>query len=398
MKLTKKIANLASSFGVKLLLLIVAGLVIITSTNSSLFAAGDERFVSLYIDGKTQNVITTAETVGEVLEELDVKLHEADSVEPSKDTELTGVGYQVNVYRSRPVEVEHGDSTKQIRSANYSPELIAQEAGYEIYPEDEFYIEAVTDLSQGGFVGDRVVVDPATPVSLAFDNYEVELRTQATTVKQLLAEYGLTLKDKDFTVPKLDAKLTDNIDVSVVRVDKDIITEEKVVSYDVIEEIDYTKPTGFREVTTAGQDGRVVRSFRLVQVGTDQPEKELISETIIDKVRDEIVTIGGAGSLQPTVTGDKKDWLNQSNIPASDHGYADSIISRESGWRYTAWNAAGSGAYGLCQALPATKMATAGSDYMTNPITQLNWCHSYAQARYGGWAAAYSFWQVNHWW
>jgi len=396
--LIKKITTIASSLGVKMLLLVVAGLIIVTSTNSSLFAAGDERFVSLYIDGTTQNVITEAETVGEVLDELGIRLHESDSVEPSHDTELTGVGYQINIYRSRPVEVKHEDSVKQIRSASYSPELIAREAGYDIYPEDEFYIEAVTDLSEGGFVGDRVVVDPATPVSLAFDNYEVELRTQAATVGQLLDEYDLTLKDKDFTVPKLDAKLTENSDVKVVRVDKDIITEEKVVKHEVIQEIDYTKSTGFRQVTTAGRDGRVVLSFRLVQRGTEQPDKELISETVIDKVRDEVVTIGGAGSLQPTVTGDKKDWLDQSNIPASDHGYADSIISRESRWRYTVWNAGGSGAYGLCQALPATKMASAGSDYMTNPITQLNWCHSYAQARYGSWAAAYNFWQVNHWW
>jgi hypothetical protein len=98
------------------------------------------------------------------------------------------------------------------------------------------------------------------------------------------------------------------------------------------------------------------------------------------------------------ITGGPQKWLSKSNIPASDHSYADAIISRESGWRHTIWNTTGSGAYGLCQSLPASKMASAGSDYMTNPVTQLNWCHSYAQARYGGWVAAYSFWQTNHWW
>ena len=98
------------------------------------------------------------------------------------------------------------------------------------------------------------------------------------------------------------------------------------------------------------------------------------------------------------ITGGPQTWLSQSNITAGDHGYADAIISRESGWRHMIWNTTGSGAYGLCQSLPASKMASAGSDYMTNPVTQLNWCNSYAQARYGGWAQAYSFWQANHWW
>lgn len=387
-----------SSLGVKLLLLTVAGLVIATSTNSSLFAAGDERFVSLYIDGKTQNVITTAETVGEVLDELDIRLHESDSVEPARDTELTGVGYQVNVYRSRPVKVVYGEKVTQLRSANYSPELIAKEAGHKIYPEDEFIMEPVTNLRKNGFVGDKVTVDPATPVTLAFDDYKIEIRTQAETVKQLLDEFGLKLENKDFTVPKLSAELSKNTDVKVVRVDKEVITEEETITFNTVQETDYTKPVGFREVTTAGRDGRVVRSFRMVQRGDQEPKKELISETVIEKPQDEIVTVGGAGNLTPTVTGEPQDWLNQSNIPASDHGYADFIISSESRWNYTIWNTAGSGAYGLCQALPANKMASAGGDYMTNPVTQLNWCHSYAVSRYGGWAQAYTAWQQQHWW
>jgi hypothetical protein len=37
------------------------------------------------------------------------------------------------------------------------------------------------------------------------------------------------------------------------------------------------------------------------------------------------------------------------------------------------WNTAGSGAYGIPQALPASKMAAAGSDYMTDPATQIRW-------------------------
>lgn len=98
------------------------------------------------------------------------------------------------------------------------------------------------------------------------------------------------------------------------------------------------------------------------------------------------------------VSGDKQSWLAASGIPQSEWGYVDSIVTRESGWIYNVWNSTGSGAYGLCQSLPASKMASAGSDYMSNPVTQLKWCHGYAIARYGGWSGAYAFWQNNHWW
>lgn len=93
---------------------------------------------------------------------------------------------------------------------------------------------------------------------------------------------------------------------------------------------------------------------------------------------------------QPTAsvkpTGDKYTWLRQAGIPESDWQYVDEIITRESGWNYKAVNRS-SGATGLCQSLPASKMASAGGDYLTNPVTQLKWCHGYAQG-YGSWAKA----------
>jgi len=85
-------------------------------------------------------------------------------------------------------------------------------------------------------------------------------------------------------------------------------------------------------------------------------------------------------------------------IPSSDFKYVDSIVSRESGWNHLISNAQGSSAYGLCQALPGSKMSSAGADWKTNAVTQLRWCDSYAKSRYGSWSKAYNFWNANHWW
>ena len=61
----------------------------------------------------------------------------------------------------------------------------------------------------------------------------------------------------------------------------------------------------------------------------------------------------------------------------------DSLWTRESGWQMV-WNTQGSGAYGIPQALPASKMASAGADYMTNPATQIRWGLGYvANTPYG---------------
>jgi hypothetical protein len=99
-----------------------------------------------------------------------------------------------------------------------------------------------------------------------------------------------------------------------------------------------------------------------------------------------------------TVAGSHADWMRAAGIAESDFGYVDYIIDHESGWGVTKHNYGGSSAYGLGQALPASKMAPYGADYMTNPITQLKWANAYAVGRYGSWANAYSYWTVHHVW
>jgi hypothetical protein len=59
----------------------------------------------------------------------------------------------------------------------------------------------------------------------------------------------------------------------------------------------------------------------------------------------------------------------------------DNLWMRESGWNPGAANA--SGAYGIPQALPGSKMASAGADWATNPETQIRWGLDYIRGRYG---------------
>ena len=70
------------------------------------------------------------------------------------------------------------------------------------------------------------------------------------------------------------------------------------------------------------------------------------------------------------------------------------IIERESGWDVHATNRS-SGAYGLPQALPGTKMASAGADWRDNPATQITWGVSYMKSRYGSPCDAKSHWESH---
>lgn len=107
---------------------------------------------------------------------------------------------------------------------------------------------------------------------------------------------------------------------------------------------------------------------------------------------------GNAGSSRPAAVrysggGSSSDWLAAAGIPEGDWGYVDYIVSRESSWNPNATNAS-SGACGLVQAYPCSKVPGSGYD----PVDNLSWANDYAVGRYGSWAEAHAFWTSNHWW
>ena len=179
--------------------------------------------------------------------------------------------------------------------------------------------------------------------------------------------------------------------------------------------------TGFRQASGAGgaQHNSRIRHTYIDTPATEKVIRKGTKTEVIEGVADKVVQAeakiaeqkkaeeatqnngSDSGSTTPPpatqVTGTKTDWMRAAGIAESDWPYVDYIISHESGWNPNAVNAS-SGAHGLPQALPGGKMASAGEDWATNPVTQLKWASGYAVSRYGSWAAAYNAWRSQNWW
>ncbi|MCX4560599.1 transglycosylase SLT domain-containing protein [Streptomyces umbrinus] len=82
-------------------------------------------------------------------------------------------------------------------------------------------------------------------------------------------------------------------------------------------------------------------------------------------------------------------------VPADQFQCFSTIVDHESSWNYRADNPT-SDAYGLMQALPGSKMSSAGADWATNPATQIKWGLGYMNDRYGSPCEAWNFWQANN--
>ncbi|MFJ5221742.1 transglycosylase SLT domain-containing protein [Streptomyces sp. NPDC088400] len=113
--------------------------------------------------------------------------------------------------------------------------------------------------------------------------------------------------------------------------------------------------------------------------------------------RDEVRSSSSSGSFaqQSSYTVADVQSIARQIVPADQFQCFSNIVNHESTWNYQAENPS-SGAYGLVQALPASKMSSAGADWRTNPATQIKWGLNYMNDRYDSPCGAWSFWQANN--
>ncbi|MFD8692483.1 transglycosylase SLT domain-containing protein [Streptomyces sp. NPDC059651] len=144
-----------------------------------------------------------------------------------------------------------------------------------------------------------------------------------------------------------------------------------------------------------------------VQAAKDAKSKKAAAEDRLEKERQEKadraerasrseVRSASAFATQGSYSVADVQAMARQMIPGDQFQCFSNIVNHESSWNYRASNPS-SGAYGLVQALPGSKMASAGADWQTNPATQIKWGLNYMDSRYGSPCGAWSFWQANHW-
>ncbi|MGW7464085.1 aggregation-promoting factor C-terminal-like domain-containing protein [Streptomyces xantholiticus] len=141
-----------------------------------------------------------------------------------------------------------------------------------------------------------------------------------------------------------------------------------------------------------------------IQAAKTAEAKKAAAEERAEKAREEAearanrdaVRDASSFAAQSSYTVAQVQAMARQMVPADQFQCFSNIVDHESSWNYRAQNPS-SGAYGLVQALPGSKMSSAGADWQTNPATQIKWGLNYMDSRYGSPCGAWSFWQANNW-
>ena len=345
MRLSRRIDQ-ALGFVVAISLIVNFGVLIGLSTRNT-FAEGEDiqdsslvegvKFVTFYDDGDKLTVKTDAKTVSEALNRANITINDGDIVEPGLDAEINADNFFINIYRARPVVVEDGKITKYIMTASRDFKVIAREAGLTLYDGDDIELVSNTNFLEAGIAN----------------------------VYRITRNGGRTL------------------------------TIEEEIAFAERTEGDYNLETGVSEVRQLGEVGVKKVTYNIQYLNNEEISRELVSEEVVKAPVERIVAVGAKKSIPPEWE-TCANWARQAGVSEADLSAALDLIDRESGCRVDAENVS-SGAYGIPQALPGSKMATVGSDWETNPVTQIKWMIGYVNGRYGGWPQALNYWYAHGW-
>ncbi|MDZ7744699.1 MAG: ubiquitin-like domain-containing protein [Candidatus Saccharibacteria bacterium] len=358
--------------------------------------ASDSRVVLLRVDGQEQVVPTRARTVGELLERRDISVEEKDIIEPALDTEITVHDFEVDVYKAKPILVVDDDKKTIVVSAETTPQAVAEDAGLTVYPEDRIQ-RIATDLTnpteaiQEGLIAERIVIERATPVKFNLYGTVIDIRTHVKTVEELLKEKGVQLREDDTLRPSADTELTPNLQVFVLQtgIEIDVVEEPIEMPVEVIQ--DPNLAAGTVRVQERGSEGLKAVTYEIELENDQEVSRKILQESVLREPVQQVEVHG-----TKVIISNPSENVKLGERMAAERGWTGSewyclyqLWQKESGWNHLVGNPS-SGAYGIPQSLPASKMAVNGADYRTNPATQIAWGLDYITRTYGAPCSAWN--------
>ncbi|MCD5344297.1 transglycosylase family protein [Arthrobacter sp. AK04] len=248
---------------------------------------GNNKTITLNVDGKVSSVQTFGGTVGQVVKSANLELNPADRVSPSVDASVQD-GTVINVNKAKEVKVSLDGSEKTVNTtaqdvAGLVTELGVASASSVSVPKD----------AQLSIAGSYVSISTPKTVSLVADGKVDTATTTAATVGKVLEDAGLVLGANDRSSQPVNAHVVNNMVIKVSRVDtgQTTVTTEDV-PFDTVTSESSELLKGEKEVTQKGAPGKLEKTFKLVLVDGREASRTLVSETVTVQPVAEKVTVG----------------------------------------------------------------------------------------------------------
>ncbi|HET7783310.1 MULTISPECIES: transglycosylase family protein [Micrococcaceae] len=248
---------------------------------------GNNKTITLNVDGKVSSVQTFGGTVGQVVKSANLELNPADRVSPSVDASVQN-GTVINVNKAKEVKVSLDGAEKTVNTTAQDVAGLVTELGVA----SASSVSAPKD-AQLSVAGSYVSISTPKSVSIVADGKVDTATTTAATVGKVLEDAGLALGANDRTSQPANAHVVNNMVIKVSRVDTGqtaVATED--VPFEIVTSESAELLKGEKEVTQEGVAGKLEKTFKLVLVDGREASRTLVSETVAVQPVPEKVTVG----------------------------------------------------------------------------------------------------------
>ncbi|WP_241665165.1 G5 and 3D domain-containing protein [Peribacillus simplex] len=265
----------------------ICSAILVSTALGILIYQGTKDTVTIMLDGKKEVVRTHAATVNDMLEDLEITVQAADYVHPSRTTKVNDDLEVVWKPAQKIVMVQDG-KTEEVWSTAETVDELLKDQDISLKEQDKITPSKNTKLKANM----EVAIDKAFSLKLVVGGDEKQVWSTSTTVADFLKQQGVKLNDLDRVEPELTEKVEAENTVNVVRIEKVTDVVEEPVDFAVITKKDDSLSKGKEKIVKEGKDGLISKKYEVVKENGKEVKRELLSEKVINKKQDKVVTVG----------------------------------------------------------------------------------------------------------
>ena len=239
-------------------------------------------------NGQKELIRTHANTINELLSELDVTVQQHDELSHNlSDPVEYGMDVTYIASKSINLAIDHNNTEEYNTTASTVGEFFAQE-DLQFEERDEISHEEDTPIEQGM----DIQIQQAFQVAVNDGGESNTVWTTDSTVADFLDDQGISLNELDELNVDENDRVTADTSITITRVEKvtDVVEEE--VDYTVETKKDSSLPKGEKKVITSGKEGLITKKYEVILKNGKETSRELIEENVEKESEKEVVALG----------------------------------------------------------------------------------------------------------
>lgn len=256
---------------------------------------GTKETVTVSIDGKKESIRTHADTIQDLLIDLDIDVQDKDYISPSLDAKIQD--HMKIIYKSaKPVQLTINGERRTILTTAQTVEELLEKEGITIREHDLVEPTLESKITEDF----KINIQQAIPVVLNVGGKEKKVWSTSTTVADFLKEQNIKLNELDKVEPDLNTTIQENDQVVVTRVEKVTDVVEEPLAFKVVQKKDQSLEQGKKKVIQSGKNGVVEKHYEIILENGKEVARDLIKSITKKDSVDQIVAVGAKAPKQTT--------------------------------------------------------------------------------------------------